>query len=361
MMNIRTNSAMAVDGNHAYEFRVRPFAEARQLWRDALACLPGASLYHSEQWLAVLSRSYGMDFWVATVAEGPSVRAACVLARSKTPLSRHFVTLPFSDYCQPLAVDRAAMETLLNSLANDPRTQRGCEIRGISAPAPWQVANCFAVFSVDMARTGDAIERALGGEFRRKLARNLRQAKQAGVKIERGDGPDHIARFYQMLLETRRRLGVPPQPLRLFTLVREIFCADNLIDIWLATADGGDTAGLVLLKYRDRLYYKWSARGAINTPGANHLLLWSVIESYAGNALSLDLGRADVRNQGLMQFKKEMGGRAEPLPYSYFPKRPRHISPEVPGPTRKALIQIWRRLPLSATRVIGSALYGYLT
>ncbi|HUZ92309.1 MAG TPA: GNAT family N-acetyltransferase [Methylocella sp.] len=361
MMDTPTNNSIIGNGNDAPKFCVRRFAEARELWRDALANLPGASLYHSERWLAVLCRSYKLDLWVATVSESPSVRSACLLARTKTPLSRRFVALPFSDYCQPLAVDRAAMERLLSGLASDPRTQSGCEIRGISASAPWQVANCFAVFSVDMARTGNAIERSLGGEFRRKLARNLRQAKQAGVKIERGDGPDYVARFYRMLLETRRRLGVPPQSLRFFMLVREIFRTDNLIDIWLATADGCDSAGLILLKDHNRLYYKWSARGAVSAPGANHLLLWSVIEEYAGNALSLDLGRADVRNQGLMQFKKEMGGRAEPLPYSYFPKRPRHISSEVPSATRRALTQIWRHLPLSTTRAIGSALYGYLT
>lgn len=361
MMDTRTDSASAVDENHAYEFCLRPFAEARELWRDALAASPGASLYHSERWLAVLSRSYGMEFWVATVAEGLSVRAACILARLKKPFLRHFVALPFSDYCQPLAVDRAAMESLLNGLANDPLTMSGCEIRGISAPAPWQAADCFATFSVDLTRIADAIERSLSGEFRRKLARNLRRAKAAGVKIERGDGSDHVARFYKMLLETRRRLGVPPQPRRFFMLVREIFRADDLIDIWLATIDGRDAAGLILLKDRDRLYYKWGARGAVDAPGANHLLLWNVIERYAGNALSLDLGRADVRNQGLMQFKKEMGGRAEALPYSFFPKAPRHISFEVPSATRRALTQIWRRLPLSTTRVIGSALYGYLT
>ena len=352
---------MAVDRHHLDEFRLQPLAEARELWRNALTTLPGASLYHSEQWLAVLSRSYGTDFWVASVAAGPKVRAACILARSKTPLSRHFVALPFSDYCHPLAADPVAMESLLNGLANDLRTQRGCEIRGISASAPWQVVDCFAVFTLDMSGTRDAIERSLSGEFRRKLSRNLRHAQEAGVNIERGDGPDHVVRFYQMLLETRRRLGVPPQPQRFFMLVREIFSPDNLIDIWLATVDGRDVAGLVLLKYQDRLYYKWSARGAVNAPGANHLLLWRLIEKYAGSARSLDLGRADVRNQGLMQFKKEIGGRAEALPYSYFPRAPRHISAEVPSATHRAMTHIWRRLPLSTTRLIGSALYGYLT
>jgi hypothetical protein len=360
-METRTDSVIVTHGNGAQQFCVRPFAEARELWRDALANFSGASLYHSERWLEVLRRAYAMDLWVASVSEGPSVRAACVLAGSKNPLSRRFVALPFSDFCEPLAADSAALERLFSGLASDPLTRSGCEIRGIPAPVPWQVADCYTVFAVDMARTSDAIERSLGGEFRRKLARNLRQARQAGLKVERGHEPDHVTRFYRLLLETRRRLGVPPQPLRLFMMVRELFHADNLIEVWLATADGRDAAGLILLKDRDRLYYKWSARGNVNAPGANHLLVWSVIEEYAGAASSLDLGRADVRNVGLMQFKKEMGGRATPLPYAFFPKRPRHISPEVPSPTRRALTQIWRRLPLSATRLIGSALYGYLT
>src|SRR5579859_5400011 len=137
MMATRTDHVIAVPRNGAREFSVRPFADARELWRGALASLPGASLYHSERWLEVLRGAYGLDLWVATVAEGQMVRAACVLARSKNPLARkHFVALPFSDYCEPLAADRAAMATLLSGLANDPLTRGGCELRGLSAPAP---------------------------------------------------------------------------------------------------------------------------------------------------------------------------------------------------------------------------------
>lgn len=94
--------------------------------------------------------------------------------------------------------------------------------------------------------------------------------------------------------------------------------------------------------------------------GINHLLFWSLIEEFAGKAASLDLGRADIRNEGLSRFKRELGATSEPLPYAFFPKGPHHASAEVLNGPRKILSRIWRRLPLPATRALGAAFYGYL-
>jgi len=130
--------------------------------------------------------------------------------------------------------------------------------------------------------------------------------------------------------------------------------------VWLAIEGGRDCAGLILLGDDDRVYYRWGARRNASASYANHLLFWTVIEEYAGRKRMLDLGRSNTRNRGLTQFKKQIGGRPEPLPYSFFPREPRHISSEAPGATQRALMQVWRRLRLSATRVIGSALHGHL-
>ena len=49
-----------------------------------------------------------------------------------------------------------------------------------------------------------------------------------------------------------------------------------------------------------------------------------------------------------------------PLPYSYFPRTPRHTSAEDPDRATSALTRIWRRLPLPVTRAVGAIGYRYL-
>jgi hypothetical protein len=58
--------------------------------------------------------------------------------------------------------------------------------------------------------------------------------------------------------------------------------------VWLAVDGGHDAAGLILLRHRNRLYYKWSARPVDGSLNANHLLLWSIIEEFSGRAKVLD-------------------------------------------------------------------------
>lgn len=339
----------------AGDLRVRPREMAGEVWNQVVESSPSATIYHTDRWLDLLMRSYGMRLSLVTLEKGPETLAACVLARSKNPFRARFVSLPFSDSCPPLARDDEAMNDLLQGLAIDQRFRAGCEIRGVDAGKPWETLSCFADWRLDLTRPLSAIERALHANFRR----NLRRATKLRVTVERGRGSEHVARFYWMLLETRRHLGVPPQPLRMFKLLQEIF-NDGGLEIWLASQDGRDAAGVILLQHRESLYYRWGARRLAAPSGINQLLFWTIIEESAGKFAVFDLGRTDIRNQGLSRFKRELGANSFVLPYAYLPKAPRHASAEVLNGPRKVLSQLWRHLPLPATRLLGAALYGYL-
>ena len=85
-----------------------------------------------------------------------------------------------------------------------------------------------------------------------------------------------------------------------------------------------------------------------------------MIEAHAGQARSIDFGRCDMRNQGLVRSKADLGCVPRPLPYAFFPKAPRNISSEVLSGPAKILSAVWKRLPLPVTRVLGEALYRYM-
>jgi hypothetical protein len=186
------------------------------------------------------------------------------------------------------------------------------------------------------------------------------RAAAEGFRVEAGNSEEFLSRFYRLNLQTRRRLGVPPQPKRFFIAVQKSFARSGDLEVWLVSRDSQDLAGVVLLRDGPCLYAKWSARAPSGSSGASHLVFFSLLEEHAGRAHTLDLGRTDVRNVGLKRFKSEMGATAAPLTYSYFPRAPRQPSAEAPEGAAGALSQVWRRLPLPITRFIGATIYPFL-
>jgi len=348
-------SAMIRGQTGCGDLRVRRFESSRAIWNRLVDFAPNATIYHSDRWLDLLAQSYRLEISLATIERHSEIRAACVLARSRNPLAIRFVSLPFSDFCPPLARDDEAMNDLLKGLTINPEFRKGCELRGVKAAKPWEALDVFANWNLNLQQPLRAIEKGLRGNFRR----NLRRAAGLHVSIERGSQAKHIERFYALQLDTRRRLGVPPQPIKMYRLLRQLFPEDSL-EVWLASHKGRDEAGVIVLRYRDRIYYKWGARLVPAVTGINHRLFWSLIEEFAGKASSLDLGRADIRNEGLSRFKRELGATPDLMPYSYFPRAPHHASAEVLSGPRKFLSRVWQHLPLPATRALGAAFYGYL-
>ena len=336
-----------------WTFNLRPYADASRLWSEFRDGVPSVTIYHSDNWLELLRRAYGVTLWVATVQRGSEVRAGCVLAQTKNPLGRKLIALPFSDFCPPLATDNQAQTALLDWLAQNLRT---CEIRGLAAQPPWQTVDRFEAWSFNLARPLAEIQAAVDSRLRRKL----RRSSEAGIEISHGSNIQDVKRYYALHAETRHRLGVPTQPMRMFTLLQEIFAADGGLEIWFASHHGIDVAGVVALRYRDQLYYKWGARQPSAPPGANHQLVWTLMCAHAGHFRFMDLGRTDIENPGLIQFKKEIGARPSPLPYTFFPKAPRQVSAERMTGWRGALSGVWRHLPGAVARNLGGLLYPYL-
>jgi hypothetical protein len=332
-----------------------PWAEGLPQWRAALKQLSGATFYHCEPWIEALRDAYPIKLEVGSLHRDGELRAAAVFARSKGILSSRLVALPFSDCGEPLAIDDEARAEFLSALiASNPGTS--IEIRGSAGPEPWKNVDCFGHWTLDLKRP----LRELNAGFSRNVRSGIKRALKDNVVLDRGTSAAYLARFFDLQLRSRRRLGIPPQPFKFFATVHEKFSSGGDCEVWFATLDGADQAGLVVLRNGEQLCCKWSARGENGHPGANHLLVASMLEEYAGKASSIDFGRCDTRNQGLVRSKSELGCVSRPLPYAFFPTAPGGISSEVLTGPAKILSSVWKRLPLPVTRVLGEALYRYL-
>lgn len=313
-------------------------------------------LYHSERWLKLLRKAYSFKFFTGLLRSSSEVLAGGIFARARFPFAHRFISLPFSDACAPLAVDSTTSERLLAKLAAARLPGHSFEIRGTRASAPWVTLEVFANWELSLEHSAERLYKGLAANFRR----NLIKAEGSGVLIEYGQDFAQLRRFCALNVRNRRRLGLPAQPRRFFRAALEEFGRTNDMEIWLASRAGRDLAAIVLLRDNDRIYYKWSAHDGSDRSGAGHLLLWSIIETLAGHEITLDLGRCDVRNQGLARFKREVGALSLPLPYSFTPQAPKITSSEQLSGMSAFVSRIWRHLPLIVHEPLSRSIYQYL-
>jgi len=348
--------AMSATSRQREDLVLQKWSSGQESWRNLATAANGATLYHDERWLRLLQQAYGFEITIAAIRDGAELGAACLLAQTKNPFRRRFVGLPFSDTCSPLAADPGLLPLLADGLIGQTPPRGGYEIRGVALPAPWQVVDCFGEWRVDLKRPIAELSRRSASHFRRKVRRSI----EDGLSVRCGSSLEDLHGFYQLMMETRHRKGLPVQSMRFFKRAHELFSPAGDIEIWSVIQQGRVIAAGLMLRAFDCLHYKWSARRTDSPSGAAHLLLWSVIERHTGITGSINLGRTDVRNAGLVRFKKEAGAEPSALPYSFYPKAPNQISAEVLSGPRRMLSQAWRRLPPFATRALSTAIYRYM-
>ena len=332
-----------------------PLQYVRDQWRALTRLSTQATLYHSERWIEALRLTYGFDFRAAMLEREGVTHAGVLFARVRRPFARWWVALPFSDACPPLTLEQDAEADLFTYLCECFGHER-FEVRGMTPPPHWQSADHFLSWELDMSGSAPGLYRALETNFRR----NVGKARNAGITVEHGNSPEIVGRFYRLHQRSRRRLGLPCQPLSFFHILRQRF--GESVDVWLASRGERDLGGVFLLGDGDTLHYKWSARYSSETAGAGHLLTWSLVEHWVGKFRRLDLGRSDVRNAGLNRFKHGLGGRSTPLPYAFFPAAPHNpSSSEVLSAKRRILTDVWRLLPEPLCRGIERFAYRYLS
>src|SRR5208283_3509993 len=97
-------------------YELNPLRDPR--WNELVKRHPYGTVFHSLSWLEALSSTYGYDPVVIT-SSAPSepLTNGLVFCRIDSWLTgRRFVSLPFSDHCEPLVDSAAELDYLLASM-----------------------------------------------------------------------------------------------------------------------------------------------------------------------------------------------------------------------------------------------------
>jgi lipid II:glycine glycyltransferase (peptidoglycan interpeptide bridge formation enzyme) len=165
------------------------------------------------------------------------------------------------------------------------------------------------------------LDEILKQSHKTSIQQKIRRAQRHQLDYTEGNDSQHVHRFYQLLLLTRRRQKIPPQPLEWFHNLARYF-GDSL-QIRLLLRGGQPIAGVLTLRWKNTVVDKYSCSDAQwNKLGCIPLLLWRVIEHAKQIGINtFDLGRSDYEGTGLVEFKDRWGSQRAELKYWRLPSQ----------------------------------------
>ena len=151
------------------------------------------------------------------------------------------------------------------------------------------------------------------------IQRKIRRAERENLTYEEGRSKSLLDRFYRLLVCTRRRHRLPPQPFRWFRNL--IDCLGDGLTIRLVSKDGQPVASILTLAFKETVVYKYGcSEERFHHLGGMPLLFWETIQRAKQAGLrEFDLGRSEVDNEGLVQFKEHLGAVGSTINYYRYP------------------------------------------
>jgi CelD/BcsL family acetyltransferase involved in cellulose biosynthesis len=341
--------------------KIDPLKDPR--WGEFVHWHPRASVFHTAAWLDALHRTYGYEpVAYTTSAPGQDLRNGIVFCKVDSWLTgRRLVSLPFSDHCEPLVDEPADLHDLLEALqrASVAENWRYIEIRPLRSLDP--VATFFhetETYAIHLLDVSPDVETLFRNFHKDSTQRKIRRAEREGLTEQEGRSDSLLDIFYRLQLLTRRRHQLPPQPRNWFRDL--IDCLGDALKIRVAFKEGRPVAGILTLRCKDTLMYKYGCSDAqFNRLGGMHFLFWRAIQDAKTCGIRiLDLGRSEGNNSGLIIFKDRWGAKRSTLTYERYATG----SSQPRGGDWKLTIakRVFKYAPDSFLSAIGSLLYKHI-
>lgn len=340
-------------------FDVDPLQDSR--WRTFVQQHPHSSVFHSAKWLKALKSSYGYTPVALTFSPpGTPLQNAVLFCEVRSVLTgRRLVSLPFSDHCEPLINHPDELNHFMRALTRkvDEDGWKYFEIRPIlHAPSYPDVTVCrsYAFHVLDLQHSEEVLFKKLHKD---SVQRKIRRAEREGLRYQEGTSETLLDHFYKLMIKSRRRQGLPPQPLKWFRSL--LTCLEGNAKIRVAYKSETPVASILTLSTRNRMFYKYGCSDyRFTNLGGTAMLFWrTILEAKATGREEFDMGRSNFDNLGLCTFKERWGAQRKTIKYWHYP---------VSSPSSRAenLVKYARRLisiaPDKALAMIGNLLYRHV-
>jgi len=322
-------------------------------WDAFVQAARGATAYHRFGWKSVFTESFGHPcHYLAAVDEDGTWRGVLPLVHLQSRMFGNFlVSLPFVNY-GGLLCDSEAAEAML--LEEAERIRRSCGAAYTELRHVTHVARKLPTrrHKVTMILGLASSEEAQWKAFDAKLRNQIRKAQKNGLEVRRG-GLECLDGFYEVFARNMRDLGTPVYSKDFFRKALSVF--PETTSIVEVTHQGRTIAAGIASWFGHTLEVPWAS--SIKDYKAlcpNHMLYWNAIcFAIKGGFREFDFGRS-TPDEGTYKFKEQWGALPVQLNWQYLIDEGGRLPDLSPGnPKYRAAIGVWRRLPLTLTKVLG--------
>jgi len=325
--------------------------DAAARWDAFVLRCPSATFFHRSSWQQVIAEVFRHRTHFLYAVRGSRIEGVLPLAHVKSRLfGRALTSLPFAVYGGVAADDAEAaalLEDHAQALAQRLRVDH-LELRNVAARHPdWPTQDLYVTFRKAIAADPEVNLRAIPRKQRAMVRKGMKNALASVIDPT----PE---RFFALYADNVRRHGTPALSRRYFETLQRVF-AEDCETLTVVDPRGVPVSSVLSFYFRDEVlpYYAGDAVEAREL-AANDFKYWELMRRACERGLKLfDYGRSK-RDSGSFAFKKNWGFEPQPLHYEYRLYRRDAIPQNNPmNPKYRALIALWRRLPLPLANVIG--------
>jgi serine/alanine adding enzyme len=404
----------------ATETRQLQTHEDSQKWDSYVLSHPRATLYHLSGWKRVIEKTYGHKGYYLIAEEAlkndcertsisgkenltredvwqnQAVVKSCVPNEKRAhavvgvlPLvhMKNFffgnvlVSIPFLDFGGVLSKDDKVSVELLGA-ALELRERLGAdvlELRHVDL-APFKETNGSTRLNLETVLRSLDVDyevrthkvrmllnlpgsgKKLLDSFKSKLRSQIKRALKEGLETRIGR-EDLLADFYKVFSENMRDLGSPVHSMGMMKNVLTEFA--DPARIIMVYAGREPVACGMMIGFRDVMEHPWaSALRKYSSLSPNMLLYWAMLEYSCERGFKVfDFGRSSP-NEGTYKFKEQWGAIPSPLQW-YYVRDEKVVTTEVCSKVSedarfKLASEVWKRLPVSLTRIAGPQIRKYI-
>jgi len=319
------------------------------------------TIFNTQNWIDALVNSYGLIVKYYTVDSGKIVETNQPLSANSIPFFVQHMTkgnlkysyLPFSDFVFPI-IPINEFNEIIQYIKNKKMCQ--IELRFEFNDTVFQKKNIGYLHVLSLIPD---ISTIFASFKKTQVQQCVNRSIKEGLNYEICENLDAIDKYYKLHLLTRKKLGVPSQPIKFFKNIYEKIIKQGLGFVVNVKYKNEVISSGIFAGYDNVLTYKFSASNPeylMHRP--NNLMLWGGIqEGKKRNFEILDFGRTELDNEGLRKFKLGWGTTELPLYYSFYP--PVEESTTFLWMKNNIVSPIIKKSPLFICRWSGELFYKY--
>lgn len=349
------NRYQSDDSRKPSEYTIHELGSDTANWDAFVQSAPAASIYHLACWRELVKDSFGHAcHYLQALDSNNCVVGVLPLVRLKSRLfGDYLVSVPYFNYGGALAVS-AAIEMALMQRAEQVARSLGVahiEFRDTIERHPWPKRTDKVAMILPLPGSIEQLDKQIGSKLRAQIKRARRETPEL-----LSGGVDLLDDFYTVFALNMRDLGTPVYSKEFFSKILQAFPTDSRLIV--LRLNGKPVSAAFLLAFKQTMEIPWaSTLREVNPFSMNMLLYWEVLRyAIERRADSFDFGRSS-RDAGTHKFKKQWGAQEVPLYWHYWLQDGGELPQLNPdNPKYRLAINVWRRLPVALTKLIGPPL-----